>query len=88
MSETLPESATIVGTIHITHYIDEDGEFATGFDVEGVSDEAALGFMVTVSDRIRETVKYKWETCPECSRPWSEHFDDEDKEEDEDELQS
>lgn len=84
MSFDLPDTATVVGTLTITSYIDADGSFKTGYDVDGISDEAAIGALVVVGDRIREEASSKWETCPDCGRPWSEHGDDRDQYPDDD----
>lgn len=54
-------------------YLDEDGEHKTAYDIDGMSIEAALGYLVAVSDRIREEKKFDWDTCPHCKEPWEDH---------------
>lgn len=81
MQIELPENATIVGSVIVVQYLDSEGEFKTAYDSEGVSDEAAIGFLTTVCDRLRAEASYRWETCPDCNRPWSEHEGMEDDEE-------
>jgi hypothetical protein len=76
----------VVGTVQIALSMGEDSlDVVYGFD--GMSLDAAIGYMTVVLDRMREERKYEWATCPGCKRPWSEHYDDdEDDEEDGPEL--
>lgn len=80
----LPPNASQVGSIEIVLYLDEDG-IGTAFGYEGISKEAALGHMLVVMDRIRKEREYEWATCPDCKRPWAEHFDSDDEDEEDDE---
>lgn len=84
MEKLLPDDATIIGTVTIINYLDGEGELKTAYDVDGISDEAALGYMLTVSDRVREQIKYNWDTCPDCGRPWDEHGEEDEEEEEDD----
>lgn len=74
-----------MGEVTIVTYMSGDG-IGTAYGVEGMSKEEAIGRLTIVLDRLREEVKLEWDTCPACKRPWSEH--DEDDEEEEDGLSS
>lgn len=75
MSLELDPQTTVVGRIEIVLYLDDDG-VGTTYSVDGIANEAALGYLMIVSDRIREERKYEWDTCPDCGHPWSEHDED------------
>lgn len=77
-------STPIVGNIEIALYMSADG-VDVAYGLEGVSPEAAIGYLIVVSDRLREERKYEWDTCPDCKRPWSEHGEDDESIYDQDE---
>lgn len=87
----LPEGSQVVGRVEIVLYLEGDG-VGTAYGLEGMSPEAAIGYLTVVSDRIREERRLNWDTCPGCGLPWGDHFeedeeDDEDDDEDDDELE-
>lgn len=74
----------LVGTITVELYLTADGvKPAYGF--EGVDKSAAIGHLITVTDRLRKEREYEWSTCPGCHLPWAAH-DDPDWEPDDDDV--
>lgn len=61
----LPESATILSSVYLVQYLDEDGELKTGYEIEGMTTESAIGNILVCLDRLREVAKCKWETSAE-----------------------
>lgn len=57
----LPEDVTEIGAISISLFMGSDG-IDYGYGMEGLSKEAALGYLQAVADRIRA----------DCSMDWSE----------------
>lgn len=77
----LPQDATVTGSIEIVRYLTSDGEGVT-FGIDDLSKETAIGFLMVILDRLREERKLEWDTCPDCFRPWDEHFEEDEDEED------
>ena len=81
----LPNGAIVVGNIEIALYLSDEGDVRTAYGFDGVSEEAAVGHLTVVLDRIREERLLSWDTCPSCHLPWSEHDDPDDEDDYEDE---
>lgn len=79
MINDIPEDAVVAGRLEIVTYLTSEGE-EMGFLRDDMSYETAIGCLDIVLDRLREERKLKWETCPECLRPWEDHDDEEDDE--------
>lgn len=77
MALNLPPNTQPVGSIEITLTMGADG-VGVAYGMEGVSPEAAIGYLTVVSDRIREERRLQWDTCPGCGVPWEEHDEGED----------
>lgn len=73
----LPPEATVVGTIEVAVYLDGSGSLQTAYGFEGMDKDAAIGKLLVTTDRMRKEREYEWGTCPDCKRPWAEHFEDE-----------
>ena len=73
----LDPTKPVVGKIEIVLYMGDEG-IGTAYGLEGVSTEAAIGYLTVVTDRLREERSFEWDTCSECKRPWSEHFEEDD----------
>lgn len=76
----VPEDAAQIASIEVGIYFTEHGEHVA-YGLDGLSPEAAIGYLTVVQDRLREERSYQWNTCPGCGEPWSDHFDDEDDDE-------
>lgn len=74
--DELPDDVTALGTITVTLYMNDVGT-SFGYLLDGMSREAALGYLIAVSDRIRDDIKYDWSDsgeehgclgpeCPAC----------------------
>ncbi len=70
----LPDHVPELGYVLISVGMDTDGE-ALGYEVEGISPEAALGYLTALSDLIRDEIRFGWYQSP---------VGDEEDEEDED----
>lgn len=71
----IPSDATVVGKIEIALVLSGDG-IGTAYGVEGMTNEAAIGYLTIVTDRLREERSLQWDTCPGCGEPWDSHEDD------------
>jgi hypothetical protein len=81
-----PPNAQQVGSIEIALYLTEDGT-GTAYGLDGVTPEAAIGYLTIVTDRLREERSLQWDTCPGCGLPYdecAERGEDDDEAEDED----
>lgn len=56
----------------ITLNVADEG-LSTSIDYDGMTIDAAIGYLTTASDRLRKEREYSWDTCAECQRPWAEH---------------
>jgi hypothetical protein len=62
--EDLPPDCTEIGSVAISVFTGPEGlGFAYGYD--GLTPEAAIGYLVVTTDRLREERKYDWEGEPE-----------------------
>lgn len=69
-----------VGEITIELYLTADG-VSTAIGYEDLTLDAAIGYLTTTLDRLREERKLQWDTCPGCGLPWAEHFEPEEDDE-------
>lgn len=60
-------------SIKIDLLLDEEGDLAVNFEVDGMPVAAALGYLTVVSDRLRELEKHDWPTCAKCHEPMDDH---------------
>lgn len=55
----LPDDVTEVGSIHISIGMGKNGTGAS-FVTEGIAAEAAIGYLIAVTDQLREQVRDRW----------------------------
>lgn len=79
-----PTDVPQIGKIEIYLFLAEGG-IEIGFGMDQVTEEAAIGYLTVVQDRLREIVKYQWGSCPGCNKPWAEHDTPDDDYDEEDE---
>ncbi len=56
----LPDDIPEVASIRISVGLEESGT-GTGYAVEGMSSEAAIGYLTTIADKLRAQVANSWE---------------------------
>lgn len=83
--DTFVSAPTKIGSINVGLYLSEGG-IDVSYSFDGVTKDAAIGYLTVVTDRMREERKYEWSTCPECREPWASHHHMNDDEEDDDDL--
>lgn len=77
----LPEDVAVTGTIQIAITLGAGGTgLSYGFD--GITTEAAIGYLTVILDRLRQERSLQWDHCPGCGQPWAEHDFDDDEEDD------
>lgn len=74
----LPESIPETGFVLISVGLDEDG-IAMAYKFDGLSPESAIGYLTTVTDLMRDDVRFAWHAARQ------EAYDDADDDFDEDE---
>lgn len=90
MTTTLPDDVVEVGSVHIAVGMGEDGT-GCAYEYDGLSPEAAIGYVTTVLDQLREEVRGRWDAardadvdfsinleCPECGEQIHISTDDDD----------
>jgi hypothetical protein len=55
----LPDNVPEVASIRISIGLAEDGQ-GTGWSVDGMSDEAAIGYLTSITDLLRAKVAHAW----------------------------
>lgn len=78
MSTALPDNVAEVASVHISVGMGEDGT-GCAYEYDGLSPEAAIGYLTTVVDQLRQEVRDRWDSvrddglafhinleCPEC----------------------
>lgn len=72
--DELPDDVTALGSVTVTLYMNGSGT-SFGYKLDGMAREAALGYLIAVTDRIRDDIKYDWDggehdcigpECPAC----------------------
>lgn len=76
-----PPNASQIGSIEIGLFLSDDG-ISTAYGFEGMTKEAAIGYLVVVGDRMREERGLEWDTCPGCGEPWENHGNSDEEDED------
>ena len=79
----LPEEDVEVGFIRISLGLTPRGTQSVAFDIDGLDDEAAIGYLVTITDRVRDRVRDSWEAVQFYE---DDDFDGDDEEPDDDEV--
>jgi hypothetical protein len=85
MALTHPPDTAVIGSIVIDVVLAEEGGIGISYGLDSVSKEAAIGYLMATTDRIRDEIRCMWDTCPGCGKLWEEcGEEDEDFDEDDD----
>lgn len=58
----LPDHVPEMGYVLISVGMDEDGE-GMAYEVEGISPEAAVGYLTVLTDLLRDQMRFQWYTA-------------------------